>query len=246
MIAGADDRVEIAGSASMGSGIAFAGETDTLAIAGTGLDPDFERFGMRDRAFAVARGARGQIFSGAVAARALNVELHASASLRDLTGAVAFRTFAWGFEGALAVALRADILARDVEAHDAAADRRPEGDVHLIFKVGAGLGAFVCRGSAATSAEHGAEDIAEAAASGAAAGTALATCGVVHEIREVESAEIELNAATVSGLWSAALKAARESAAGLSGTGVGFRCSRIDVVGVEAHLIVDLALFGIA
>ena len=39
--------------------------------------------------------------------------------------------------------VRADILARDVQAHHAAADRRPERNVDLIFEIGAGLRAFL-------------------------------------------------------------------------------------------------------
>ncbi len=163
VVAGADDRVEISGDSAMCSSIAFTGQANALAVARACLDANFERFGLRDRAFTVAGRAGRQILSGAVAAGALHVELHASAGLRDLARTVALRTFAGSFESTLAVALRADILARDVETHDAAADRRPERDVDLIFEIGAGLGTFFGR-RAPASAEDGAEDVAEAAA----------------------------------------------------------------------------------
>ena len=68
--------------------------------------------------------------------------------------------------------------------------------------------------------------------------------GIIDEIGKVESAEIEVAASLI------ALRAAGESAestgAGRTSAGVGFRCGGIDVVGVEADLIVDLALLGIA
>ena len=74
------------------------------------------------------------------------------------------------FEQSLAVAVRADILPRDIEAHHAAADRCPERNVDLIFEIGAWLGPFLGL-RAAASAENRSEDVAEAAS---AAGSPLA------------------------------------------------------------------------
>src|SRR5579871_1218511 len=116
----------------MVSRISFAGKTDALAVAGTGLDANFERLSFRNRAVTVAGRASRQVFSGSVTARTLDVELHTPAGLRNLAGTVALRTLAGSFESALAMALGADVLTGDVEAHHATADRRPEGDVYLV------------------------------------------------------------------------------------------------------------------
>src|SRR5215469_2127029 len=248
MISGADDGIEIAGGAAMGTRVAFAGDANALSVASAGLDADFERLGMRDRAVTVAGWAGREIFAGAVAAWALDVELHASTGLRDLAGAVALGAFARGFERALSVALRADILARDVEAHDAAANRRPEWNVYLIFEIGARFGAFLRGRTAAASAKDSRENVAEASASSARRGT-LAALGVIDEVGEIEPAEIEVNAALP-----ARLRASRESAGktseaactGCTSACVGFRSGRIDVVRIEADLVVNFALLGIA
>ena len=108
MVSGADDHVEVAGRSSMGAGIAFAGNANALAIARTSLDTDFQRFGLLHGSFAMAGAAGCYVLASAVAARAGRIELHASAGLRDLAGAAAFRAGARRFDIALAVAVRAD------------------------------------------------------------------------------------------------------------------------------------------
>ena len=173
------------------------GNADALPIARSGLDADFERLGVRNRAFAVTGRTRRQILAGAVAARTLDVELHASAGLGDLPGAIALGTFAGSLERSLTVALRADILPRDVEAHDAAADRRPEGNVDLIFEIGAGLGAFFGRSAPRPPPKMRTEDVAKTASA-----TGSLFCprpAVVHQVGKIESAEVEGNAALASG-----------------------------------------------
>src|ERR1700739_1642725 len=62
----------------------------------------------------------------------------------------------------LTVAGRADILAGDVEAHDTAADRCPEGNVDLVFEVGAGFWSFL--GLRAAAAEDRDQDVTRGAA----------------------------------------------------------------------------------
>src|SRR5580693_9289393 len=84
VISGANDHVEVAGRASMGSGVAFAGNANALAIARTSFDTDFKRFGLFYSSFAMAGAAGCYVFSSTVAARAGRIELHASAGLGDL------------------------------------------------------------------------------------------------------------------------------------------------------------------
>src|SRR5262249_51827650 len=99
--------------------------------------------------------------------------------------------------------------------------------------------------SAPTSAKHVGEDVAKTAASRVGFPTA-ATPGAFEHIGEVKAAEVEVGAATARSL------AAREPAEG-SGSGTLRACPRvsfggrgIDVVGIEAELVVNLALLRIA
>ena len=190
-VAGLPEVVTISGSEA----------TDALTVAGAGLYSDFQRLGMRDCAFAVASGARCQILSGTVAAGACHIKFHPSAGLGDLAGAVALGAFSWRFDRAVAVAVAAGVVARNVEAHHAAADRRPERNVDLILQVCSGFGAFFGGRGAMAATEDGTEDVAEAAPACPAAAFAAAS-GVVDEVRKIEAAEIEVNA--LAAIWLAA------------------------------------------
>src|SRR5215469_13232159 len=183
--------------------------------------------------------AGGQILPRASTAWALDVELHTSPGLGDLASAVALRTFPRSFEYALSVTLGAYILARDVQAHHAAPDCRPERHVHLVFQIAARLRTLLSAAAPAT--KHRAEDVAEAAA----AGGALTAARAAHQIGEIESPEVEMGAAALSSLR-CSREASESAGAGRTATGICFCCCGIDVVGVEANLVVDLALLGIA
>ena len=136
----------------------------------------------------------------------------------------------------------ADVVPRDIQAHHAAADRRPEGNVDLIFEVGAGLGAFFGLGCTVAAAEDRSEDVAETAAAAPAAGSAAPGCAV-HQIGKIEAAKIERN--TLAAILRRARKSSGSSRSAAR-AGIRLRGCGIDVVGVEPDLIVDLALFGIA
>src|ERR1700677_2263596 len=187
----ADDHVEIAGRAAARSGVAFAGQSNALAVARACLDANFQRLGAADCAFTVAGWAGGDVFACAFAVGTLHVELHAAAGLRDLSGAVALGAFSRRFDVPLPVASWADILTGDIEAHHAAANRCPERHVYLIFEIAARFGAGLGCGCSAAATEDSGEDVAKAAT---AAGFALAAGGVVREVGEIEAAEIEGNA----------------------------------------------------
>ena len=171
-----DDHIKIASGSAVSSGIPFACQADALAVARAGLDPNFQRLCPADRAVAVTRGTSGKVLARALTARALHVELHPSAGLCDLSRAVAFGTGPWRFDVTLSMTGRANILASNVELHDAAADRRPEGNVHLIFKVGARFRADLGRSRSTSAAEDSREDILE---SPATAGSPTST-SVIH------------------------------------------------------------------
>src|ERR1044071_5804352 len=101
-----------------------------------------------------------------MAARTGHVELHASAGLLDGSLALALRADSRLFDHSVAVAIRANVLTRDAQAHHAAADRRPERDVDLIFEITARLGTFLClrKTATTTAAENSREDVAKSAA----------------------------------------------------------------------------------
>src|SRR5262249_41942626 len=126
-------------------------------------DANFERLRALDRAFAVAGRAGLNILASAMAARALHVELHASAGLLDRAFAVTLRADTGSFDEAVSVTGGARVAARDVQTENAASDSRPERHVDLILKVGARLGPFFS-GAAAAAGKHSGEDIAEASA----------------------------------------------------------------------------------
>src|SRR5580692_8913940 len=108
VISGANDHIEVAGRSSMGSGVAFAGNANALAIARTSFNTDFKRFGLFNRSFAMAGATGCYVFPSAMAALAGRIELHASPGLRDLTSAAAFRARARRFDIALTVTGSAD------------------------------------------------------------------------------------------------------------------------------------------
>ena len=138
-----------------------------------GLDANLKRFGLFEGAFAVAGGAGSYVLAGAVAARTGDVELHASAGLSDLTGTAALRASARQFGVSLAVAGCADVAPSNVQPHDAAANRRPEGNVDLILEIRPRLRLITNR-TAAPSAEHARENVFKTSTTRAGAGRATA------------------------------------------------------------------------
>ena len=130
-----DDHIQISGCASVSSGISLTSQPNPLPIARAGLNTHLHRIGPAYRPFAVARRTAGNVLAGSLATRTRHIKLHPPARLRDLAGAIAFRTFPRRFNVALAVTVGAGILPRNVEPHYTAADRGPERHIHLIFEV---------------------------------------------------------------------------------------------------------------
>ena len=218
------------------------GALPTVTVAGACLDTNFERFGAADHAFAVAYRANRNIFAASTAPRARYRELHTPAGLLDCAFAMTLRTDARLLDVAAAVAIRANVLARDIQTHYPAANRRPEGHVHLIFEIAARFGTSLSSGRASvSSAEHAREDVAKSTASCSAA---PATRTFEH-VSEIKAAEVEsAGASPASGL--SAGKSAKTSGPGWSTARVGLGGCGIDVVGIKTELVVNFALFGIA
>src|ERR1035437_4146562 len=80
--AGADDEVEIAGSAAVHTGVALALQANPLPVARAGLDAKLDGFAAADHALAVTGGAGIGDAALAVALGAGNVELHAPPHLK--------------------------------------------------------------------------------------------------------------------------------------------------------------------
>ena len=139
----ANDHIEVAARGTVGSGVALPGNADTLPVASTRLDSNFEWFGAFDCALTVAGRTGGTVFARATAAWAGEIELHSPADLGDLTGAVAFRTFSRGLRVALPMATVANFAPRDVQPHDPAPDGCPKRNVDLVFEVGPSLRGFL-------------------------------------------------------------------------------------------------------
>src|SRR5579863_175264 len=246
VISGANDHIEVAGRSSMGSGVAFAGNANALAVARASLDTDFKRFGLFYSSFAMTGAAGCYVFSSAVAARAGRIELHAPPGLRDLATPAALGTRAWRFDIALTVAGSADNAPGDVQLHDAAPDRGPERNVNLVLQVRPRLRPFVRR--AATPPEHAGEDVFETAAPGAGGFPAATTA--FEQVGEIEAAEIEICALTSRALGLSARKPSGESprrpTSPAARAGIGISRCRINVVRVKPKLVVNLPLLGIA
>src|SRR5207244_6034568 len=240
MVTGADNDIEVSGWAAVQPGIALTRNSNALSIAGACLDSHFKGLGALDCPFAMADRAGGNVLSGAVAARASHVELHASTGLFDRPLALTLRTYARGFDIAISVTIAADIAAGEIQPHDASADRRPERHGYLVFEVGSRLSAFL-RGGAVASAENSGEDVAETSR----ASTSSPAPSSFEQIGEIEPSEVEVRALTAgSGL--AVGKPSESTGAGWAATRISLSRRWINIVRVEAELVVNLALLGIA
>src|SRR6185503_14637546 len=195
-----------------------------------------------NHAFAVAYRARRKILSRPSAARASHVELHSATGLLNRPFAMALWADARLFNVSAAVAMAADILPRDVQAHHASANRRPERHVHLIFEIAPRFRALLHRRPSAASTENAAEDIAEPAPTGARAPPTRA----FEHVSEIEAAEVEASRPCPSSRLLSTRESPETTGSGRAATGISLGGCGIDVVGIEAQLVVDLPLFGIA
>ena len=94
-----------------------------LAVARASLDAELQRFTLGNHTLAIAGGANILDLAGAVAAWALNVELHAAAHLGYLAGAVALRALDAATGGRLPLAGRAGLLPLNLQPSHTSADR---------------------------------------------------------------------------------------------------------------------------
>src|SRR6266700_401742 len=100
-----------------------------------------------------------------MATRTSYIELHAPAGLLDCPLTFTLRAHARLLDISIAVAVCANILACDVQAHDTATDRCPERHVDLVFEIGPRFGAFLRRRTTAPATTKDArEDIAKSSA----------------------------------------------------------------------------------
>ncbi len=227
-----DDEVEISRSRALGAGIASTCQPDALPIARSWLDPKLQRLAACDHTRTFACRAGILHLAGAATARALDIELHPAAHLRHLAAAVALRALHAAALDATSLAGIALLLALDLQAGNPAADSRPEVDLDLVFEVGSRLRSPCL----STAVEHSAEDVPEAGPKSSAAFRRRTPAPApATEVREVEPTEVERHTLTTTA--TARLRSSASTAAGVC-----FRRCRVDRIGVEAKLVVDLAL----
>src|SRR5882724_11098476 len=128
------------------------------------------------------------ILARPMAARAGDVELHTPARLFDRSLTVTLRTLSRSFNESIAVTVSANIAPCDVEFHHSAANRCPERDVDLIFKIAARLWAFVDRLATAAARKNARENIAKPAA-GVARRLSPAGARAFEKIRKIKAAK---------------------------------------------------------
>src|SRR5262249_49159915 len=177
-------------------------------------------------------------YTASTAPWALDIELHPTRSLRNLACALAFRASGGTSNHAFATTCRAGVLPSDIQSQHRTLDRLPEWHCHLIFEVAPRLRSLRF---ARAAIEDRRKDIAEAAGSFLPSSTA-------GEIRKIKTAEIEWNILSRALRACAAWESAETSGAKARTTTpcVCLCRGRIDIVRVEAQLIVNLALLGIA
>src|SRR5262249_6290520 len=143
---------------------------------------------------------------------------------------------------ALALTLRAGVLASDIQPQYSAADRLPERNRYLVFEIAAWNRSFLALASA--SPKHGREDVPEA--SGSTPTLAGRSTGEIGKVEASKTEGAPLPRSLVS--RSPPRKAPKSACAETRPTtaSVCFRGRGIYVVRVKTDLIVDLALLGVA
>jgi hypothetical protein len=245
MLANPDNHVKVSCAAAPQSGVALAGDANALPIACSRLDPDLQRIGALDAAFAMANRASRNILPRPMASRTGHIKLHPPASLFDRPLAMTLRTHPWSLNKAIAMTISADIAPGNIQLHHAAADRRPERHIDLILKIAARLRTFAGRLTAPATSENVGKDIAEPAP-GAAGALPPPRPRAIKQIGKIEAAKIDVTRcarlAATSLKTSAKTPIPRLSAA----ASVRVRRSGIDIVRVKTKLVVDLPLLRIA
>src|SRR3954470_6793159 len=235
MLLGANDDVQIASRSTTMSGVAFARNADSLPVARSRFDTHFQRLSHADHAFATAVWTLILYLASAMTPRTRHVEFHAPASLAHLARAFTVGTSLSRTDCRLAFADGANVLAGDIQSHNGSADGLPKSNCHLIFQICSRFGTLWLWTCAAAGEDAG-EDVAK---STTAAGTLSATAG---EVGKVKATKIEWNSLPSR----ASATRVRASSSPAAGASIGFGGCRIDVVGVEANLIVNFPLLRIA
>src|SRR5580704_939083 len=124
--------------------------------------------------------------------RTSDVELHSPASLFDRPLAMTLRTLTRSFDVAVTMAISADIAPRNIQLHHAAADRRPERHVDLVFQVAARLRTLVGRFTAPAAGENVGENILEPATAAAGCFPSTAAARALEQIGKIKAPEINV------------------------------------------------------
>src|SRR5215469_10014151 len=172
--------------------------------------------------------------AGATAPRALDIELHPSAHLRHLPRAMALRTLNASARSRLTFASRANLLPLNLQLRHSTPHRSPEVHCDLVLKISSRLrpaGSFP-----AGPRKHLTEDVFKAAKTS----TRLLLSSTRLKVRKIKPAKVERNLLRAPTTPCAARKST------IPATSRSLRRRRVDVVRVEAELIIDLPLLLIA
>src|SRR5262249_42218360 len=240
MLAGADNDIEVARLTAVRPGVTLSRDANALTVPRTRLHPHFERLRVLHDSFAVADRTRGLGLARAIAGRTRHVELHAPAGLRNMSFAAARGASPRRAHYTVASAVAASIEVLDVDLHHRAANRVPETDVDLVFEIAARLRTAPHACSRA-SAEDARKDVPKTPPTGG--GLSASAARVVGKIKAAEVKRLALCLACTA---PRTRPRAEPSGSEAPASSIGLCRRRIDIVGVETELIVDLALLGIA
>src|SRR6266851_6424119 len=235
-----DNQEQVPRGPAIRAGIALARQPDPLSIPSPRLDPKLQLLLLRHHSRAITRRARVLYLARAAAPRALDIELHPPAHLRHLARAMALRTLHTPARRRLPLARRAHLLPLNLQPRHATPHRRPEVHVHLVLQIGPRLRPT----RPMPAGEHPAEDIPEASAKSST--RLLLPSPAARKIREIKSAKVERNLLRTASRAILPSATPRKPATRITSPSGSLRRSRIDVVRVEAKLVVDLPLLVVA
>src|ERR1700692_646571 len=112
MLPEAHNDVQVACRRTHGPGVTTSGQSNALPVARAGLDAHLERLVPFHSSRAMAHIADRPAVSTATAARARDIDLHATALLRDLPLALALRARFCAFKVAVSVTIRTALQVR--------------------------------------------------------------------------------------------------------------------------------------
>src|ERR1700688_1462397 len=168
MLPNADNHIKIADSTAAQPRVPFTRNPNALPIARPRLDANLQRISPLHAALAMAHRTSRYILPRPMASRTSHIKLHPPAGLLYRPLAMALRTLPRSLNIPIAVAIPAHIAPSDIQLHYPAANRRPERNVDLIFKISPRLRTLRHRLASAATSKNAGENVLESAGARAA------------------------------------------------------------------------------